>query len=87
MGEDSPEAGASRSSIPKLTEVACIMVAWHTLRMGLLTVLCLVFYLCLVRGLTLLPTLTALVPALEGRVTALDVEHWQRWLDPFQALR
>jgi ABC-type transport system involved in multi-copper enzyme maturation permease subunit len=45
-----------------------------------LTVLFLVLYLCLVRGL-------AVLPALSNRVSAADVQRWQEWLDPFLALR
>jgi ABC-type transport system involved in multi-copper enzyme maturation permease subunit len=45
-----------------------------------LTVLFLVLYLCLVRGLVVLPSLTS-------RVSASEVQHWQEWLDPFLALR
>jgi ABC-type transport system involved in multi-copper enzyme maturation permease subunit len=41
-----------------------------------LTVLFLVLYLCLVRGLGLLP----------GAADHVDVQRWQQWLDPFQAL-
>jgi len=45
-----------------------------------LTVLFLVLYLCLVRGLGVLP-------ALSGRLSTADVQRWQEWLDPFLALR
>jgi ABC-type transport system involved in multi-copper enzyme maturation permease subunit len=45
-----------------------------------LTVLFLVLYLCLVRGLSVLPAVT-------GQVSPADVQRWQEWLDPFQALR
>jgi len=45
-----------------------------------LTVLFLVLYLCLVRGLSVLPALT-------GRLSPADVQRWQAWLDPFQALQ
>jgi ABC-type transport system involved in multi-copper enzyme maturation permease subunit len=45
-----------------------------------LTVLFLVLYLCLVRGLSVLP-------AVSSRVTAAGVHRAQEWLDPFLALR
>jgi ABC-type transport system involved in multi-copper enzyme maturation permease subunit len=45
-----------------------------------LTVLFLVLYLCLVRGLSVLP-------ALNGRFSTAEVQRWQEWLDPFLALR
>ncbi len=45
-----------------------------------LTVLLLVLYLCLVRGLSVLP-------AWSDRFSAADVQRWQEWLDPFLALR
>jgi ABC-type Na+ efflux pump permease subunit len=45
-----------------------------------LTVLFLVLYLCLVRGLAVLPALTE-------RLSPADVQRCQEWLDPFLALR
>jgi ABC-type transport system involved in multi-copper enzyme maturation permease subunit len=45
-----------------------------------LTTLFLVLYLCLARGLTVVPEL---FPALAG----FDAVKWQRWLDPFRALQ
>ncbi len=45
-----------------------------------LTVLFMVLYLCLVRGLAVLPALTP-------RLTSAEVQRWQEWLDPFLALR
>jgi ABC-type Na+ efflux pump permease subunit len=45
-----------------------------------LTVLFLVLYLCVVRGLGVLPVLT-------GRLSPAEVQRWQEWLDPFLALR
>jgi ABC-type transport system involved in multi-copper enzyme maturation permease subunit len=44
-----------------------------------LTVLFLVLYLCVVNGLSVLPTLTPRLPETE-------VRHWQEWLDPLRAL-
>lgn len=45
-----------------------------------LTVLFLVLYLCVVRGLVVLP-------ALSSRFTSADVQRCQEWFDPFLALR
>ncbi len=45
-----------------------------------LTVLFMVLYLCLVRGLAVLPALTP-------RLSSAQVQRWQEWLDPFLALR
>jgi ABC-type transport system involved in multi-copper enzyme maturation permease subunit len=45
-----------------------------------LTVLFLVLYLCVVRGL-------AVLPVLSHRFSPADVQRWQEWLDPFLALR
>jgi ABC-type Na+ efflux pump permease subunit len=44
-----------------------------------LTVLFLVLYLCVVKGL-------AMLPSLSPRFTTADVRTWQEWLDPFLAL-
>ncbi|HEY7315329.1 MAG TPA: ABC transporter permease [Gemmataceae bacterium] len=45
-----------------------------------LTVLFLVLYLCLVHGLSVLPSMTS-------RLSEADVRRWQEWLEPFLALR
>ncbi len=52
-----------------------------------LTVLCLVLYFCLVRGLAVLPALTGWVFGPSEAVDATAVARWQQWLDPFEALQ
>jgi ABC-type transport system involved in multi-copper enzyme maturation permease subunit len=51
-----------------------------------LTVLFLVLYLCLVRGLTVLPWLSAGLGWSSPALSEANVETWQRWLDPYDAL-
>jgi ABC-type transport system involved in multi-copper enzyme maturation permease subunit len=52
-----------------------------------LTVLFLILYLLLVRGLAVVPQLAGQVSWLRGFLTAAHVEEWQKWLDPFLALQ
>jgi ABC-type Na+ efflux pump permease subunit len=52
-----------------------------------LTVLFLVLYLCLVRGLTVVPRLIAALGWSSPVLNEARVEQWQSWLDPYQALQ
>jgi ABC-type transport system involved in multi-copper enzyme maturation permease subunit len=52
-----------------------------------LTVLFLVLYLCLVRGLTAVPRLAAALGWSSPGLGEANVETWQRWLDPYEALQ
>jgi ABC-type transport system involved in multi-copper enzyme maturation permease subunit len=52
-----------------------------------LTVLCLVLYFCLVRGLALLPGLSHWLGGSQGGIDEATVARWQTWLDPFEALQ
>ncbi len=52
-----------------------------------LTVLFVVLYVCVVRGLMVLPTLANGIPGLREMVTDNTVESAQKWLDPILALQ
>lgn len=52
-----------------------------------LTVLFIVLYVCVVRGLVVLPALTGWVPGLQEVLTQDAVESAQKWLDPLLALQ
>jgi ABC-type transport system involved in multi-copper enzyme maturation permease subunit len=58
--------------------LGCLIALWRdrTFQALALTVLFLVLYLCLVRGLAVLP----------GAADNAAVQRWQQWLDPFAAL-
>jgi ABC-type transport system involved in multi-copper enzyme maturation permease subunit len=68
--------------------LGCLVALWRdkTFQTLALTVLFLVLYWCLVRGLTVLPGLLGGAPGLGPVVTAEAVKSWQQWLDPKQAL-
>jgi ABC-type transport system involved in multi-copper enzyme maturation permease subunit len=51
-----------------------------------LTALFLVLYLCLVRALVVLPSLLGWLGLGSESTAGLNIEAWQRWLDPFLAL-
>jgi ABC-type transport system involved in multi-copper enzyme maturation permease subunit len=52
-----------------------------------LTVLFLVLYFCLVRGLAFLPSLAEQFSGSAGALDAQAVAAWQTWLDPFEAFQ
>jgi ABC-type transport system involved in multi-copper enzyme maturation permease subunit len=52
-----------------------------------LTVLFLVLYLCLVRGLTVVPRLAGVLGWSNPVLSEANVESAQRWLDPYEALQ
>jgi ABC-type transport system involved in multi-copper enzyme maturation permease subunit len=52
-----------------------------------LTVLFVVLYVCVIRGLVVLPTLASGIPGLQALVTDSVVESAQKWLDPLLALQ
>jgi ABC-type transport system involved in multi-copper enzyme maturation permease subunit len=69
--------------------LGCLVALWRekTFQSLALTVLFLVLYICLIRGLVVLPGLLSWASGGEASLSEHTVQTWQQWLEPFLALQ